>query len=403
MKPTRFIALRYLRAKHNYGFVSFIGYLGMIGLAIGVAAMILTLSIMEGFEEAVADKVAGMDGHLRLTNGLGTGTALPDSVYIWLNNQPEVTSVTPYVAGNALVRNGRRSDGLLLLGASWENLAVAIDMETYLIAGDLPAAGDVFSIIIGEKMAQSLRVSVGDEIHLFDINYLLGEQGFRGDRFEVSAIFRSGMSEYDHSLGFLSLTAANNLLGRKEAPGRAIINLTDRNLAADLGARFEAELGFPYFFVSWLDRHAGLFNWLQSQQIPIFIIFGFIGAVALLNIISTLILVVIEKQRDIGILQTIGFSRKQVREVFLIQGLIVGIVGSLMGLVLALVLGYLQMEFHLVSLKSDIYFMDYLPVQWSTGGLVIIPILTVILTVIAALLPARRAAKVIPAEALRYE
>jgi lipoprotein-releasing system permease protein len=248
-----------------------------------------------------------------------------------------------------------------------------------------------------------LRVAPGDELILFDITYLLGQQGIRGRRFTVAATYRSGMVEYDQVMAFTSLGAAQALFGRDQPPSMAIINISHRDRADELAAVLEEEIGFPYYLISWRQRHASLFSWLKGQQLPILIVFGFIAVVALVNILGTLTLVVVEKQRDIGILRSLGFSRKQIQQIFLYQGGVVGLVGSGAGVVLTLILGSLQREFQFLALESDIYFMDALPVQWSWQSLVIIPLLAVLLSLLAAVWPARRAAAVRPAEALRYE
>jgi len=403
MTPERLIALRYLRTRHSYGFISFIGYLGMAGLAIGVAALILTLSVMRGFEDAVASKVAGMDGHLRLSNALGADVPLPDSILQRLRLDPQLKNVVPFLSRHALVRHGRRSDGILLLGADLGELAAALNLEGLITAGRLPDPDDTTAIILGEKQAQLVQVVPGDRIILFDITYLLGHQGIRGREFTVAATYRSGMAEYDQLLAFTSLSAARALFGRDQGPSRAIINVAHRSEAASAAARLEQELGFPYYLTSWQQRHANLFRWLKGQQLPILIVFGFIALVALINIFSTLGLVVVEKQRDIGILRSLGFTRRQIQRIFLIQGGVVGLAGGGAGVVLALVLGLAQQRFQFLSLESDIYFMDALPVQWSWQALVIIPLLAIFLSTAAGLWPARQAARVRPAEALRYE
>ena len=403
MSPQRFIALRYLRTRHSYGFISFVGYLGMTGLAIGVAALILTLSVMRGFEEEVENKVASMDGHLRLANALDEDVPLPDSLLQRLRGHPEVEKVIPFIARHALVRRGGQSDGVFLMGADLQQLQEVVDIESFVVAGQLPSPGDTSGIILGEKLAQVLRLVPGDEVILFDITYLLDRQGIRGRQFTVAATYRSGMAEYDQVLAFTSLGSAQALFGQDQPPSRAIINITHRDRADELAATLEDELGFPYYLISWRQRHASLFSWLKGQQLPILIVFGFIAVVALVNILGTLTLVVVEKQRDIGILRSLGFSCKRIQHIFLYQGCIVGMVGSGVGVVLALVLGSLQRKFQFLALESDIYFMDALPVQWSWQSLMIIPLLAVFLSLLAAVWPARRAAAVQPAEALRYE
>ena len=403
MTPERLIAQRYLRAKHDYGFISFIGYLGMLGLALGVAALILTLSIMRGFRNEVELKLSSLDGHVRIRNVAGSSAPLPDSLLAAIAGQPEVTAVTPFIAQHALGRNGQLSDGMLLLGMEWDQLGASLNIGGYLTAGEVPAGGDRKRIILGAKLAQSLRVAPGDRLHLFDITYMLGQQGLRGGAYTVAAIYRSGMIEYDQQLAFVSLQDAQELFALPEQPANAMITLTDKDLADPFAARLESEIGYPYFLTTWRERHANLFAWLSGQQMPILIVFGFIAFVALINILSTLTLVVVEKVRDVGILRSIGFSRGQIRRIFLYQGGIVGLAGSLSGTALAVVLGLLQTRYHLIALDADIYFMDYLPVQWTWQAFVGIPLIALLLSLLAAAFPSIKAARILPAEALRYE
>ncbi|MFC1482108.1 ABC transporter permease [Candidatus Neomarinimicrobiota bacterium] len=404
MTPHRQIALVYLRSRHSYGFISLIGYLGMIGLAIGVAALILTLGVMDGFQDVVEDKVAAMDGHLRITNMMGDNIPLPDSLLMQITAHQDVAGVTPILTGHALAKKGRRSEGIMVLGtADFNDLGQAIDLLPYIVSGGLPQHATGNGLVLGAKLADNLGVGPGDNLHLIDISYLVDSQGLRAQEFTISGIYRSGMVEYDQLLAFANLNTVSQLFGRTEAPSTAIIDLYNRDAAERVAAELEEELGFPYYLSTWRSRHANLFNWLTGQQLPILIIFGFIALVAVLNILSTLTLVVIEKYRDIGILLSIGFSTVQIRKIFLFQGGIVGLIGSAGGLVLALLLGWLQSYYGLINLDADIYFMDTLPIKWSLPGLLTVPVLAWIIALFAAYLPARRAARITPAEALRYE
>ena len=358
---------------------------------------------MRGFTNEVERKLASLDGHVRITNVAGSSATLPDSLLAGIARRPEVAGVTPFLARHALARNGQRSDGMLLLGMEWEQLSATLNIDDYLTAGELPAGGEQRRIVLGAKLAQSLRVKPGDGLHLFDITYLLGKQGLRGGAYTVAGIYRSGMVEYDQQLAFVSLTDAQELFAEPGQPANAIITLTHKDLAASFAKRLGDDLGYPYFLTTWHERHANLFAWLSDQQMPILIVFGFIAFVALINILSMLSLVVVEKVRDVGILRSIGFSRAQIRKIFLYQGGMVGLVGSLGGAALAIVLGLLQNRYHLIALDADIYFMDFLPVEWTWQALVGIPLPALALSLGAAILPSRKASAILPAEALRYE
>jgi lipoprotein-releasing system permease protein len=373
-------------------------------LAIGVAALILTLGVMSGFQAVVEDKVAAMDGHLRITNMLGENIPLSDSLLTQIAAHQEVAGIAPILTGHALAKKGGRSEGIMLLGtADFNALGQAIDLLPYIVSGGLPQAAAENGLVLGAKLADDLGVGPGDKLHLIDISYLVESQGLRAQEFTISGIYRSGMVEYDQLLAFANLKLVKQLFGRTEAPSTAIIDLYDRRSAERVAAELEEELGFPYYFSTWRSRHANLFNWLTGQQLPILIIFGFIALVAVLNILSTLTLVVIEKYRDIGILLSIGFSTRQIKKIFIYQGGVVGLIGSAGGLVLALLLGWLQMHYSVINLDADIYFMDTLPIKWSLPDLLTIPVLAWIIALFAAYLPARRAAQIAPAEALRYE
>jgi lipoprotein-releasing system permease protein len=221
-------------------------------------------------------------------------------------------------------------------------------------------------------------------------------------QFTIGGIFHSGLVEYDNSMVYTRIEDAQYLLNMNEEISGNIIylNNTDFQSAAE---EIESRLGYPYYTLTWKEKHHTLFKWLAVQKLPILLIFGMIALVAIVNIISALTMIVLEKIRSIGSLQAIGLSRRSIISLFLVKGTIIGLAGSIFGLILALFFGWVQMKYHILSIAEDIYFMDHIPVSFDFSQILIIIIFGTICSLLASLWPTNIASRVKPAEALRYE
>lgn len=400
-----FIARRHLFSHHKFGYISFISIIATLGLALGVTALILTVSILNGFESEIKTKLLGFDSHIRVRLLYQDSMDSTLSVRRTLEQLPQIRSFVPYIHGGAMIRHGQETEGIIVEGLNENDLHKTLKVEQYIQRGalrfDLPDGKN--GILLGGKLARLLDVELGDEVYLF----VLQRTGFfrqpRFVRFTVTGIYTSGIADYDDIFVYISLNAAQQLfnLGNQFSGYQVILK---NNAEAESVTQYINEtLGYPYHALSWNDLHANLFEWLRVQHIPILLIFGLIAVVAIFNIVSSLMMIVIEKTRDIGVLKSIGLSNRAITKIFLYEGLFIGVVGTSIGSLLALGLAYIQQRFHLISLPEDVYYMNALPVLLSLRDFVIIGCFAIACSLLATIYPAQKAEKLAPSEATRYE
>jgi len=403
MKLSIHLALRYLRSPGRASFSSFAGKLAIIGLGVGIAALVLTAAIYKGFEDTISNKIAGFDGHIRIQDFLGrpipnNSSALDSILFDFTLNHPDA-EIKSFVQGPAMMRKGLKAEGIILEGLNGKDLPAALNKIIIDGNGQLSER----TIIIGKRLADEYQLNVGDPFVVFDLSSMMDITGMkRLIQFTIGGIFHSGLVEYDNSMVYTRIEKAQYLFNfNEEISGNIIyLNNTDFQSAAD---EIESRLGYPYYTLTWKEKHHTLFKWLAVQKLPILLIFGMIALVAVVNIISALTMIVLEKNRSIGSLQAIGLSRRTIMSLFLVKGTIIGVVGSIFGLTLALFFGWLQMKYHILSIEEDIYFMDHIPVSFDFSQILIIIIFGIACSLLASLWPTNIASRVKPAVALRYE
>ena len=401
MRLVRQIAFRHLKAPQKGSFTTFAAILAILGLGLGIAALVLTFSILEGFESTISQKIAQFDGHIRvehfMNRTLKENDAILDSV---LQKSPVSFSKTSYVQSPALLRKGSNVDGVITIGLS----ETGRDSILYPIVTDGSTELQSKSIIIGKRLADDLGVKVGNKIVLFDlqsIGRISGGQRFR--QFTVTGLFHSGLLEYDKTVVYVDIADAQYIFNANDRLSGHMLFTDNLDDVKPLYRHLESELGYPYFVLSWIDKHKILFDWINLQKWPILIIFGMISLVGVVNIISSLSMIIFEKVREIGTLLSLGLSKKHVKRIFLLEGLIIGVFGSLLGLAIAGGLAAIQIKFQIFTLPEDIYFMDHIPVKIDWLNTLLIILIGIISAILASLWPVHRASKINPAEALRYE
>ena len=401
MKTAFRIAFRHLGFKHQGSFTSFASIAAMVGLGLGVCALVLTSSVLNGFEETISSKIAGFDGHIRIQHFLFKPvTPYKTRLDSILTASNVSFSTVAYIQEAAMVRKGRSAEGILIVGHGDDALPKSINQmmrkgSAYLQKGN---------IVIGDDLAAALKVKVGDKLVLVDMKSMVSiSSGQRMKQVTVSGIYKSGLQEYDKSVVYMTLADAQTLFQYDEKVSGYTINIKDGKQARVLASRIEETLGYPNYAITWKEKHRTLFNWLNLQKWPILIIFGMIALVGIVNIISALTMIVLEKIRSIGTLISMGMNKKTIRRIFLIKGIYIGVMGSLAGLGVALILAGIQIWFKPLSIAEDIYFMSHVPVlfDWTIIGLIVL--CSFISSILAALWPTHRASSVEPAVALRYE
>jgi lipoprotein-releasing system permease protein len=399
-----FAGLRYTRAKRRNHFISFISLASMLGIAIGVTALITVLSVMNGFERELRTRILGMASHATVSAFRG-GLADWQGVAELASRNPEITGLAPYIEGEGMVRVGSELSGTLLRGVLPAEEVKVSDI------GSLEAGA--FNIVLGYEIASALGATLGDKIDLMIPQASVTPAGVlpRFRRFTVSGIFRVGMYEFDRGMVLVHLADAQALLRMDDTVTGVRLKLQDMFRAPLVARDLAGELPGMFYVNDWTRSHANFFRAVRTEKMVMFIILSLIVGVAAFNIVSTLVMVVQDKQADIAILRTLGASPRSVMAIFMVQGSIIGIVGTLLGVAggIALALNVetlvplLERLMGQQFLAPDVYYISDLPSELKSTDIVRIAALSLALGLLSTLYPAWRASRVQPAEALRYE
>lgn len=415
MAYTYLIAKKYLWTKRKTGFISVIAYISIAGVALGTAALIITLCIVSGFEREMRLKFISFDAHVRFKTFEGAGLMYDrDGIASRIRGMRHIRGVSPYVEKEAMIRSKRATDGVIVKGIDQTTVNEVLNIRKDVIASrgaspiDLIKPSDSSAalpgILIGKKLADKLFVSLGDKVTLFSLkNTLAFVEQPKVRQFTVTGIYRSGLAEYDNVLVYVDIAEAQRLFDFHSGITGFEIKLDDLYEAPDVADSLTAAFGYPHYARTWFDLHRNLFGWLETNNLLMMIIFSLIIMVAAFNIIGTLFMIVIEKTKDIGILKSMGAPERGIRKIFMIEGLLIGVLGAGCGALLAWVLCEWQMRFKVIALSSDVYFMDAVPIQLNLWYFITIATFAVILCVLATVYPSLKASKLNAVEAIRYE
>ncbi len=408
-----FVGLRYTRSKRRNHFISFISMTSMLGIAVGVTALITVLSVMNGFEKELRDRILGMASHVTIT---GMGDQLQDWQGIVQRAEalPGVIAAAPFTQAEAMLSQPAAVSGAVVRGVEPALEEKVTDLGQHMQVGKLtdlqPGA---FGIVLGRELATALGVGVGDPLMLVTSNVAMTPVGalLREKRFTVVGIFEVGMYEFDRGTAIIHMADAQKLFRLENAVNGVRLKLNDLFTAPQVARGLAASLGSGYFVGDWTQRNANFFRAIKTERTVMFIILALIVAVAAFNIVSTLVMVVTDKQADIAILRTLGASQGSIMLIFMVQGTLIGLIGMLMGLVggLSLALNvetlvpWLEQTFNITFLPADVYYISELPSDVHAGDVVRIALLSFGLSVLATIYPAWRASRTQPVEALRYE
>lgn len=408
-----FTAFRYLRARSKNGFISFISLVSMVGIGLAVAVLIVVLSVMNGFERELQQRILGIVSHATL---MGYDVPLEDwqSTRERILTYPEVTGAAPYVEGQGMVVFGEGVAGVTVRG-----IAPALEQEISTI-GELLRAGSIdelspgdYRMAIGASLADDLGVTVGDSIVLIIAQGRVTPAGLvpRMRRFEVAAIFEAGMYEYDRGLAYVNMQDAARLF---RTDGKATgLRMTVENIvqAGSVARMLAIDLGGGFYIDDWTRQQSNFFRSIQLTKSIMFVILSMVIAVAVFNIVSTLVMVVRDKRGDIAILRTFGSTSRSLVMLFATQGTVIGLLGTFFGLLLGLliaaelgaIVGFLESMLDIDLLSAEVYFISDLPTEVRTGEVVRICLIALALAIAATLYPAISASRQHPAEALRHE
>lgn len=369
-------------------------------MALGVMTLVLALAIMHGFESVVTQKIVGFDTHIRIEKLFQSGSDLEAEKLEQIAQVTGVAEVFPIQRAELMLKANDLTEGALL-----EAMPESALERMYSVTGNLTGRSDVKQgLIIGKALAEALDVDLSQSILVYDLGTLSESSGFPDiNHTTVKAIYESGMVDYDKSYMYASIETLNELFPERAQTSEYGIFLDDIDDTRRVIREIDEILPYSHLSISWRDRHQTLFNWMKTQELPIFAIFSMIMVVALVNIASTLILIILEKRSEIGTLRALGTSKRRIRRIFALEGFILGSIGTGLGVTLSLILAWLQNTFGLISLPSDVYFMDQVNMLLSFQDILIISLSVIMLAVISAIIPAMQASRLDPAEALREE
>lgn len=414
MRYELFIGWRYLKAKRRQTFISIITFISVAGVALGVMALIVVLAVMSGFERELRQKILGVNSHF-LVMRLGGPLTDYNQVVARLKEVPEVVAASPVITGQAMLASSGGSQGVVIRGVEPETIGQVTDLDKKLKEGNIKSLswGRQPGILLGKELARQLGLFLGDTVRVLAPGGHLTPLGLmpRTKLFRVEGIFDTGLYEYDASLAFISLKEAQNFFDLGEAVSGVEVKVKDIFRAGEVALKAQSKLGYSYLTRDWMQMNRSLFSALRLEKITMFVILVLIVLVAAFNIVSTLIMVVMEKNKDIAILKSMGAKNKSIMSVFIFEGLIIGVIGtflgSLAGLSLAYslesVVGFFEKLFHFKLIPASVYYIDKLPVQVNYPDVLFIALSGMVLSFAATLYPSWQAARLAPAEALRYE
>jgi lipoprotein-releasing system permease protein len=405
-----FIGSRYLRTKQKQAFISLITVLSIAGVTVGVMALIVVIAVMTGFEHDLKSRILGVESHIVIMRHNGPFSDYRN-ILEHVENTDGVEAATPFINSQVILRSSLSLSGAVLRGidpdsadrviknldkVSLKNLKETDQRKSTSIA--MP------SIILGKELAKNLGVMLGDPVHLISPMGMISPIGLipTMKRFKVAGLFESGMYEYDKSLAYMHIKDAQKILRMGDSVNGIEVRVNDIYNAGNIAGRIVKELGFQYWARDWMQMNQNLFSALKLEKTVMFIILALIVLVAAFNIASTLIMMVMEKTKDIAILKAMGATNKSIRKIFVFKGIVIGSIGTILGVFLGFILCTVLKYYQFIELPGDVYYITTLPVKLELLDVVIIASAAMAISFLATLYPARQASKLDPVEAIRY-
>jgi len=401
------VAARYFRSRRRERFVSATSFIAIGGIGLGVAALLFVLSMMNGFESEVQSRILGTTADVAIFTSGDLGLSDWKSLDTTLQSIPGFVARAPFIYYKAAISSRLENDGIIVRGILPEMETLTTKIGSRIVAGKLDLKNDSLSlpkIILGKGLAQRLGVALGDSVLLFSLRgkvYLGGNFSPKVKKFQTVGIFETGMYEYDANLAYISLEKARELFDFQGRVTGLQIRLKNPQDAERYSEELNRRLPTSAYSISWQEMHKNLFSWMTLEKYAMFLALSLIVAVAAFNIVASLVMLVLEKKKEIGILVSMGATAENIRAIFMTLGTGLGILGIILGNFLGYSLAWLQYKYHIIHLPSEIYFIDFLPVGFKLVDFVAVSVAALLLSVLATIYPARKAAALSIVEAIK--
>ncbi|HOI29793.1 MAG TPA: ABC transporter permease [Melioribacteraceae bacterium] len=407
MSLSTFLLGKYIRSKKDSRFISTISIITALGIALGVCVVIMALTVLGGFEKVVTEKIIDLNSHIKVTSFGNRDLPASSSVLQEIEKtfDGDFVAVEPFISKLAIIKSKSHTEGVTIVGLDSTNLENTISRFIESNRTDSDTAESV-PFLLGKRLAEKLFLKPGDRVTIFSLNQNQlpsSENPPMIEQLIVSGIYESGMSEYDDLNAYTAIEESSRLFGMDDKISGYNIKVNDISRIDSLSDKLQDLLGYPYYVRSIFQVHQNIFTWLELQKEPIPIILGLIIFVAVFNIIGTLLMIVLERTNTIGVLRSLGMSRKRIISLFLYHGFYLTIIGTIAGNLLAYILSILQDRFDIISLPDKIYFVSRVPIAINPDNYLFVSAITIVIALIASIIPAFVASKIKPISAIRFD
>jgi lipoprotein-releasing system permease protein len=408
MSVASFLTKKYLRSKKDSRFISFVSLITIGGIALGVTVVIMALTILDGFNKVVSEKIVDFSYHIKITSFGNRNLPSPNETIPGINNRfgNQLEIIQPFVSKLAIVKSKHLTEGITIVGIEPDSKYSGIRKFIKSGSFDLMNSSELPKIILGEKLAEKMFVKVGDKITAFAL---------RNDKipsmdnppsiqqFIISGIYESGISEYDDLSAYTNISVAQEIFGMDKLVSGYNLKVKDISQLKIIANQLQDYLRYPFYVRTIFEVHQNFFTWLELQKKPIPIVLGLIIFVAVFNIIGTLLMLVLERANAIGILRALGARRRLIQQVFLYHSIFITTIGVVIGNFLAFILSYAQQKFDLISLPSAVYFVTKVPIDINSFNYILVTLITITVALIASMLPAWIASRIKPISTIKFD
>jgi len=402
-----FLLSRYIKSRKDSKFISTISIITVSGITLGVAVVIIALTILNGFNKIVSEKIINLNSHIKITAFGNKDLPNPDLTISKIKKEfgSKIINIEPFVSKLSIIKNKNYTEGITITGLSKANLKSTLNK--YLLEGAFNDTSNYRpQIYIGKKLAEKLFAKNGDRVTVFSLhqNKIPSIDNPPSiEQFFVCGIYESGMSEYDDLNAYINIEEAKKIFGMEDEISGYNIKLADISKIDSVADKLQEFLGYPYYVRTIFKVHQNIFTWLELQKEPIPIILGLIIFVAVFNIVGTLLMIILERTSTIGILRSLGMKRKKISLLFVLHGFYLTILGTVFGNLLAYFLSIFQEKLNIISLPSTVYFVSSVPVSIEIKNYILVTSITIIISLLASLIPSIVASKIKPISAIRFD